>query len=121
MDLSLRALRFIVAVCSFFAFNVFVLNALMNAPQPLEARRQQRLARQGPATFVLRLWRVRLVFPAIPNPAVDKRLRENFADVSFMPLQGRFDLTVDRSSSLQTSRIGPIPTRGFFSRNTPAI
>jgi hypothetical protein len=38
----------------------------------------------------------------------------NASPVSFLPLQGSFDVTADRSSSLQTSRIGPIPTRGFF-------
>jgi hypothetical protein len=32
MDFSLSALRFIVAVCSFFGFNVRVLDSLMNAP-----------------------------------------------------------------------------------------
>jgi hypothetical protein len=33
MDFSLSALRFIVAVCSFFGFNVRVLDSLMNAPR----------------------------------------------------------------------------------------
>jgi hypothetical protein len=33
MDFSLSALRFIVAVCSFFGFNVRVLDSLMNAPK----------------------------------------------------------------------------------------
>jgi hypothetical protein len=32
MDFSLSALRFIVAVCSFFGFHVRVLDFLMNAP-----------------------------------------------------------------------------------------
>jgi hypothetical protein len=32
MDFSLSALRFIVAVCSFFGFHVCVLDSLMNAP-----------------------------------------------------------------------------------------
>jgi hypothetical protein len=32
MDFSLSALRFIVAVCSFFGFDVRVLDSLMNAP-----------------------------------------------------------------------------------------
>jgi hypothetical protein len=32
-DFSLSALRFIVAVCSFFGFNVRVLDSLMNAPR----------------------------------------------------------------------------------------
>jgi hypothetical protein len=32
MDFSLSALRFIVAVCSFFGFHVRVLDSLMNAP-----------------------------------------------------------------------------------------
>jgi hypothetical protein len=33
MDFSLSALRFIVAVCSFFGFNVCVLDSLMNVPR----------------------------------------------------------------------------------------
>jgi hypothetical protein len=32
MDFSLSALRFIVAVCSVFGFNIRVLDFLMNAP-----------------------------------------------------------------------------------------
>jgi hypothetical protein len=42
MDFSLRALRFIVAVCSFFGFNARVSDSLMNAPSNSPAWRLRR-------------------------------------------------------------------------------